>query len=94
MDETPKFRTCNACGWVHFGMSPEDVDRAIDTFNAYFDRQPPDTQALFGGRASRADYDRCFRCGGSHKNFRESRPGDVPFGSTIQPILSEDVDIS
>ena len=33
------------------------------------------------------DYTRCFSCGESYKNFRESKPNDVPRGCTIQPIL-------
>jgi hypothetical protein len=65
---TQKLVTCRQCGWVHMGVSRQQV-------------------STWGEDASR--FERCFRCGGSHRNMRAAGDKDVPVGCTIQPVIVE-----
>ena len=84
-------RTCLKCGWVHFGVTRAFAEDEVARFNAYYDTlTPKEQQDWYGGRKSGiAHYEGCFRCGGSHTNFRDEREGDCPMGCTIQPIIHE-----
>lgn len=82
-----QYVTCNQCGWVHFALPAVRVLANVDEFNTWYDCQPDEVQAHYGGHASIQDYTQCAFCGGSHRNFRDSLPGDCPDGCTIGPIL-------
>lgn len=97
-----KLRICNACGWVHVALSRADVEEQARKFGEYITAQPPAVQAQFDlgplSRSGRAwDYaehvarfERCFRCGNPHTNFRDQTEQDhVPAGSTLQGIIKE-----
>lgn len=78
--------TCNNCGWVHFGVSYEDAITQVVEFNRWLDHQPKAVAENYGGPR---DLRQCFKCGGSHKNFREAVEGDAPRGCTLQGIIDE-----
>ena len=84
-------RTCNNCGWVHFGVTREFAETEVAKFNAYFDGLSGEKQQdYYGGRKSSIrQYEKCFFCGGSYENFRPFVDGDCPTGCTIQPIIYE-----
>ena len=42
----------------------------------------------FGGPLG--SYLKCFKCGGSYVNFRDSTRDEAPLGSTLQPVLARD----
>lgn len=85
-------RTCNACGWVHMGVTREYAEKQVADFNAYVRSLPEDVHKKYwGGRfASIDDYATCGRCGGPWHNTRPSIKGDCPMGCTIGPILWEE----
>ena len=71
-------RTCLTCGWVYFGVSRSDAEKAVAS-----------SRACAGGEVETIDrYERCFRCGGSYLNFRRSETGDLPDGCTVSAIIS------
>lgn len=84
-----KYRTCNKCGWVHFGVTRKYAEKEVKKFNEYFETLSKERQELFYGGvgASIANYESCFRCGNNHKDFRNSVITEIPYGSTIQPII-------
>lgn len=84
-------RTCLKCGWVHFGVTREDAEANVESFNRYYDRLPSEEQEQwYGGHCSTIEqYEKCFCCGGDWKNFRDEVEGDCPIGCTIQPIIYE-----
>lgn len=85
-----ELRTCKKCGWVHFGISLADAKRAVKSFNDYYKSLSKKDQYEFYGlkKASlKHDYMTCDSCGGSHKNFRQFKPGDSPDGCTMGPIV-------
>lgn len=85
------FRTCNNCGWVHFGVTRAYVEDEVRRFNEYVQTIDPEKcKEWHSGRpASIRDYEYC-HCGNSHENFRPTKPGDCPDGCTIGPILMEE----
>ncbi len=85
------FRKCLKCGWVHFGNSLTEVTAELARFREYFDSLTAKEQFNFyGGRCSSIeDYTSCFCCGNPHTNFRDATDEEVPYGSTLQPILTE-----
>lgn len=84
-------RTCNKCGWVHFGVTREFAENEVKRFNDYFNTLTEDKQQKhYGGKCSSiAQYDRCFFCGNSYTNFRDFKEGDCPDGVTLGPIIKE-----
>ena len=87
--------TCNQCGWVHFVYTLEQATEEVERFNAYFDKLTSSEQwEYYGGhRSALASYTQCFSCGGSFRNFRDSKENDCPAGATIQPILERTAEI-
>ncbi len=85
-------RTCNKCGWVHFGVTREFAELSVERFNAYFETLSPfEQQDYYSNRkASIESYLKCFNCGNSYTDFRNSKDDDAPYGVTIQPILDEE----
>lgn len=80
--------TCNSCGWVSFAVSREYAVNQVKEFNEYFDSLDAESKRLYGNQKADFDfYERCFRCGGSFLNFRETKEGDCPEGCTIGPII-------
>lgn len=80
--------TCLRCGWVYGSVSRAYAVNQVAEFNTYFATLSPEIQErYYGGKGATLDnYLTCW-CGNSYKNFRESKPGDVPDGCTIGPIL-------
>ena len=85
-----KTRTCNACGWVYFGVSREYAEDEVKRFNEYFNKlSKKDQEDFYGGHCSSiASYEGCW-CGNRYDNFRESKPDDCPNGVTMNPIIYE-----
>ena len=73
-------RTCNNCGWVHFGVTRAHAAEEVARFNEQF---------YPAQKSSITQYERCERCGGSYLNFRVALSGDCPDGCTIGPIIVE-----
>lgn len=83
--------TCLNCGWVHFQVSRKQAENEIKRFNEYFEALPMQQQEdFYGGKESSIyQYEHCFSCGGSYKNFRDYRTGDCPDGCTLQSIINK-----
>lgn len=81
-----RHRKCLGCGWIHFGRTPAEVRDEVERFNEYFATLDDEWRDRFGGPSHVSQYQACFRCGGSHVNFRDAAEDEVPDGSTIQPI--------
>lgn len=94
--------TCNNCGWVHFPVSKDYVQKQTQEFGDFWDAASKETKANYWNEKYRgpmpdlypraehaAGYKKCFKCGESYKNFRESKEGDCPDGCTIGPILDK-----
>jgi len=77
------------CDWVSMQVSRKHAEKEVETFNAYFDTVPKKEQQLFWGgkKADISSYERCNRCGGSYKKFKKATQKEIPFGSTISPII-------
>ena len=82
-------RTCNNCGWVHFGVSREAAMKEVKEFNEFFDKATLEVQKAYGKKSSMADYVHCNKCGGSCENFSPFKEGDCPDGCTLGPIVVE-----
>lgn len=84
--------TCTSCGWVHFGVKRSHAEAEVKKFNEYFATLTKKLQKeYYGGKGSSIEqYERCFSCGGSYNNMRESVAGDCPYGCTIQPIINSE----
>lgn len=87
-----KFLKCE-CGWVHFGVSKSDAENEVKLFNEYYDSLDKERQdKYYGGKpASIETYLHCFRCGKDYKKCVDASPDDIPEGSTIQPIMYEEI---
>lgn len=80
---------CRSCGWVHFAIPLEYAEKEVATFNQYYDTLKLEEQQLFyGGKKSHlANYLFCMFCGSLYTNFRKAKKNEIPYGSTINPIL-------
>lgn len=80
---------CNKCKWIHFSKSRKSCEEEVTSFNQYYDTLTPEKQDLYYGskKSSLDTYLKCFRCGNDYKDFREALPEEIPYGSTIQPIM-------
>jgi len=87
-----EFLKCGKCGWVHFSMTREEVEKSVKEFNHYFDSlSKEDQDAYYNGKKSSVDsYQKCFRCGSSYEEAIPCNEGDAPLGSTIQPLMNKD----
>jgi len=84
--------TCLSCGWVAFEVSRQHALDEVRRFTEYYLNLEPSIQEQFYGNrpASMHDYECCQLCGGSHKNYRDSKYGDCPDGVTMSPIISRE----
>jgi hypothetical protein len=83
-------RTCNSCGWVHFGVTREFAEAEVAKFNAYFDTLTEEKrEACYGNIKSHIkNYEHCMVCGEPYTNFRDGVEGDCPYGCTLNPIIT------
>lgn len=77
--------TCKHCRWVSYAVTREDAEREVARFNAYYEQQPKEIQADFGGPSTLARY-RCLVCGGAE--FKPFMDGDCPGGCTVAPVIA------
>lgn len=86
------FLKCSKCGWVHFSMTREEVEKNVKEFNKYFDSltQKQQNENYNGKKSSIESYQKCFRCGTSYEKAIPCNEGDAPLGSTIQPLMKKD----
>ena len=97
-----KLKICNKCGWAHFPRTRAEVEAEAKSFGEYIVKQSEETQSHFGiGPLSKnkkewnfeeqvKQSEHCFRCGNSHKDFRDENETDkIPMGSTLQGIIAE-----
>jgi len=86
-----KERTCNKCGWVHFGVSREFAEAEVERFNDYFHTLTEEKQrSNYGGRCSSIkQYEHCSFCGNDYTDFRDAEENDCPRGVTLGPIIKE-----
>ncbi len=84
-----KEKTCNKCGWVHFGVTSDFAEAEVKRFNEMYDElTAAEKERYYGSNpASMASYEKCSRCGNTYKDFRESKEDDCPNGCTIGPII-------
>lgn len=85
---------CLHCGWVHFEVSLEYVLDWQDSWIDYWLSLDERGRRLYGCKdrppSYKQEYLKCQRCGNSHKNFRKAKKKEIPFGSTIGPILTKE----
>ena len=89
-------RTCNKCEWIHFGVSRTYALDQVAEFNAYYRKLTKEEQMdFYGGEPSHlAQYERCFLCGNSHRDFHDTTKAEetaLGQGHTIQPIINEEL---
>lgn len=82
--------TCKGCGWVHFSVTREYAQNEVDTYMKYYNTFTDEEKSQCGSPPEVSDYEKCKHCGGSHIDFRPSKPGDCPAICTINPILGKD----
>jgi len=82
-----KMAECRDCHWVHFCVTRKHAESEVKKFNEYFKTLPlKQRKEFYGNKPSMiVDYEGCFRCGNSYKNFKKAKK--IPYGSTIQPII-------
>lgn len=83
---------CKKCGWVHFGVPRAYVDEQNKIMLTYMKSISWQVRKKCYGFSKMKDYkpynyERCFFCSGPYKNFRKAKKAEIPYGSTIQPIL-------
>lgn len=83
---------CTKCGWIHFRMSRDYAEASVKSFNDYYDTlSPVEQEQHYGGeKSSISSYERCFLCGTSNQDSVEAMESEVPFGSTVQPMIASD----
>lgn len=91
MDKKSNTRTCLKCGWVAFGVTRGFAEGEVKRFNKYFDSLTEEKRQenYNNHKSSIESYEKCYCCGGSYTNFRESCEGDCPIGVTMNPIIVE-----
>lgn len=89
MEEVKKKVTCDKCKWVHFQVSRTYVAEHNAVMDTYFATlSPEEKKEMYGSEnPGHHDYEHCFFCAGSYKDFHDSTPEEIPYGSTIGPIL-------
>lgn len=82
---------CKSCKWVHFEVSKEYMENEVSRFNKYFYSLPlKKRKEYYGNKPSSFDnYTKCFFCSGPYTNFRKAKKEEIPYGSTMQPILNK-----
>jgi len=83
--------TCNKCGHVHFGISREEAEESVESFNRmYEDLTDAEKRRYYSSVPLTVEkYERCFNCGNNHKDVRPAVEDDCPRGATIQPIIED-----
>ncbi len=78
---------CKKCNWVAFEVTRAHAEAEVKSFNEYYRAQPKKVQKMFSGLSSVKSYERCFFCGEPYTNFRNAKKSEIPFGSTLQPVI-------
>lgn len=82
---------CNNCGWVHFAVTMNYVIQWEADWLDFWNKSTTETREAYGCKDSppkkEDNYLNCFRCSNTYIDFSDALDSDVPFGSTIQPIL-------
>jgi len=82
---------CTKCAWVSFAVTKAHAEAEVKTFNKYYATLSKRDQESYRGEATIDSYT-CQLCGGS--TFRLAKPEEIPFGSTINPVIWEDPDMN
>lgn len=91
--KTYKESICCLCGWVYFSVSRNYAKEEVDRFNKYYySLSQKEQNEYYGGRPSSiSNYENCYRCRNSYKNFRDLEPDErLPIGITMNPIINRD----
>ena len=85
--------TCNKCGWVHMAVTEKYAKEQAASFMEYYASLDDPVASHFGeGQTYEkvlSQYQGCFFCGQTDRDFREAKEGDCPVGCTIQPTIWE-----
>lgn len=87
---------CNNCGWAHFGVAKDFIEKSSEDFMQYYDGLSVEQRKSYGQNSITksnliSKYMHCFNCGGSYENFHVETAADkIPDGCTIQGILISD----
>lgn len=81
---------CKYCSCVMFKVSRSYAKKEVNKFNKYFDSLNIAQQIEYynGNKSSIRNYEKCMSCGTCYHNFRKAKKFEVPFGSTVSPIIS------
>lgn len=83
-----RHRKCDRCGWIHFPVSRAFAQAEVEKFNVYYASLSKQVQQEnYGGKpANIKQYEYCW-CGNHHSNFKAVKNSELPYGSTIGPII-------
>lgn len=83
---------CKKCSWVHFGKTFDEVFEELKSFRKHYESLSKKAKKeMYGGKCSSiTDYMYCFRCDAFYTEMRKAKKSEIPYGSTIQPILMEE----
>lgn len=87
--ERPSIYVICKCNWVSFAVSREYAIEQIKKFKEYFDTLSwTEQKEFYGGRTSTLSDYTCQFCGAS-EHFRKAEDHEIPFGSTVSPVIWE-----
>jgi hypothetical protein len=80
------------CGNVAFEVTRLYAEDEVARFNEFYKMLPEDKQEeYYGGHCSDiSNYEECIVCGRSYKEFREAKEEEIPFGSTLNPVIRKE----
>jgi hypothetical protein len=84
----PVYVVCLKCDYVSFAVSRRKAMAEVKRFNKYFDSLTKKEQKdYYGGKRSDLSLYTCQVCSGTE--FRKAKKSEIPFGSTINPVVWE-----
>lgn len=83
---------CKKCNWVSFAITKQKALEEIAQFNQfYYTLTKKEQNNYYGGTPSSEKTYTCLRC--NNRDFNVALPEEIPFGSTINPVIYEKKDV-
>jgi len=88
---------CDKCGWAHFGLTKDAIEKSAVEFMQYYDQLSEEQRkSYYRSKVVTKEsliyrQEHCFNCGGSYMDFHpETSEDKIPDGCTIQGIRIPD----